>query len=553
MTLRNRLIIVTLIPLVLSVSMIGFIIYQTLHIQSSAKDDVDLLLKVKDLEQSLVVTSQSLANYTYNSSDANKDEALTMMTEVQENLAALSSVASVPGHKKIIGSIEGKYAELSDVSTKAFEKGNKAEIKRQSIRISGILNDMHLLKKRTNEWYEGILQETSQKIAFITNSSLIGSVLLILLSAIFSWMAARRITKPINAIVEKAEKISEGDLTADLSQLTFKENSRYEVDKLTEAFSKMVVNLKGTVQSIEEVSQNVKGFAEDVASYMTSLNESSSQVAVSTDELARGSQAISEDVQATAELMSVMGEQFSAVHHSSEQSATQSTQALESVDQGRVSLEKQMKLAEEISSSSNHIRSSVSEFAQFTKEIEGAANTVKDIADQTNLLALNAAIEAARAGEAGKGFAVVAEEVRKLADSSSKATDLIASMVSNIQNGISNIYNATEQGHALSKEQSQSMSETEQVFETISEHVSGIHSHLERLVEDMKTSSDMSQQVISAVENISAVTEETAAGTEEISASTEEQLRAFEQVMVKVEQLKEMTGVMERELENFTV
>jgi sensor domain CHASE-containing protein len=100
MTLRKRLIIVTLIPLALSVSMIGFIIYQTLNIQSSAKDDVDLLLKVKDLEQSLVVTSQSLANYTYNSSDANKDQALTMMTEVQENLASLSSVATVTEHKK---------------------------------------------------------------------------------------------------------------------------------------------------------------------------------------------------------------------------------------------------------------------------------------------------------------------------------------------------------------------------------------------------------------------------------------------------------------------
>jgi methyl-accepting chemotaxis protein len=533
--------------------MIGFIIFQTLNIQSSAKNDVELLLKVKDLEQSLVVTSQSLANYTYNSSDANKDQALTMLTEVQENLTSLSSIANVAEHKEMISSIEGKYTDLSNASEEAFNSGNKAEIKRQSIRISGILNDMHLLKKRTNEWYENILQETSKKIEFITTSSLIGSVLLILLSAIFSWIAARKITKPINAIVEKAEKISEGDLTADLTQLSFKENSRYEVDKLSEAFTKMVVNLKGTVQSIEEVSRNVKGFTEDVATYMQSLNESSNQVAVSTDELARGSQSISEDVQSTAELMSTMGEQFSAVHQSSKQSASQSTQTLESVNQGRISLEKQMKLAEEISSSSNHIKSSVSQFAQFTKEIERAANTVKDIADQTNLLALNAAIEAARAGEAGKGFAVVAEEVRKLADSSSIATDLISSMVSNIQKGISNIYSATEQGHALSGEQSQSMSETGRAFETISEHVSGIHSHLEYLVEDMKASSEMSQQVISAVENISAVTEETAAGTEEISASTEEQLRAFEQVIMKVEQLQEMTGVMEKELEKFKV
>jgi methyl-accepting chemotaxis protein len=552
MALKKRLLILGLIPLILSTIIIGYIVSQLISLQNSANEDVQVLLETEKLRGDLVVAKQALSNYSVNSTAENKQMVEGMLEETSTQISVLKKLLTVKNQQETLSSIEAKFTDLKTASDAALTEMNKPEIKRQSIRISGVLNDMYLLTNQTNDWYQNLLKENKRQIEFIVWVSVIGFILTIILSMAASTLLTRRIVKPLNIMVNNAEKMANGDLTISV-ELVKEKNSKFEVDKLQTAFHHMVLNLRSTVQSVHDIGSNVEKFTQDVRSQMTSLAESSNQVAVSTEELAKGSQSISEDIQSTAALMSLMGDDFAQNVRQSGESSASSKVALDSVEHGRASLNKQQQFAEMIAESSSSIMDSIEHFAQYTGEIEHASHAVREIADQTNLLALNAAIEAARAGDAGKGFAVVAQEVRKLAEDSSVATERIGNMVANIKNGIHSIMEASQKGKSLSTQQVDSMSVTEHAFKDISGNVSTIYENLVQLENGMHASNERTNQVIAAIENISAITEETAAGTEEISSSTEEQLRYFEQMNEQVGKLNGMTAEMKNELERFTL
>lgn len=549
MTLRKRLFLLSLIPLVLSSAIILFIVWQMVSLNASGEEDVEILTDLEKLNSDLLIIQQSLSNFSLSPTENNRLSTENQLEQTTGLLTELESVMPESSLEDQLLTIRNKYDQLVSESEAALSEGNIAEASRQSARTGGIINDIYYLKVLADDWYGNKLDETARQISIIVLISLGAIVVIIVISLIAAALISKRITKPLHQMLTQASKVAEGDLTVEVPLQSA--DTKFEIERLSHSFREMILSLRETVSSVENTSSRVADFSKDVSGKISELEESGQQIAASTDDLARGSQAISEDIQSTSEKMIELNQTFTESEALSVRSAEKGNQALSAVKKGRNSLKRQQAFAVENTEAASLISQKLTTFAAFTTEIQDAATFVKEIADQTNLLALNAAIEAARAGEQGKGFAVVADEVKKLAGQSAEATEKITAMVLNIQDGMNGITAAASTGQRISSEQLESMNLTELAFEEIAGKVQDIDQELHSLTNSMKQSSAYTSEVTAAMENVSAVTEETAAGTEEISASAEEQQISFGKVRESILHLQEMSRTMEQQMSRF--
>lgn len=369
-----------------------------------------------------------------------------------------------------------------------------------------------------------------------------------ILSVIFSLLFSKGIYSSIKKLKDAFSKASKGDLTSLVII-----NSKDEFEELGKEFNLMVCNISDLVNSVKRSSNVVLETAVALSSMSEETTASINEVSLAIGGVSGGASSQANNSAQSVITMEKLSVELDEITESTKEMGSISSEAEKLSVTGLNMVNTLIEKSDQSRKASVEVGKVVNDMRESTNQINAISDTISRITKQTNLLSLNASIEAARAGDAGRGFSVVADEIRKLAEQSNEATTEIKKIIDNIQFKSNLVVDTTERSKEISIEHEKAVSETQKIFNVIINSVSVLTDkvgNIQNFVDDIQIKKE---NVLGQIKNISTISEETASASEEVTASAEEINASMEEFTTYIQQLKELSEGLEKEINKFSL
>jgi methyl-accepting chemotaxis protein len=521
----------TLLAMLILTASVGY--YSTGRVIAAA-GDVTFSLKRKELATAIELgvrkQIRSASNYVIDGDEPSLQQYGQDKQEVSQQLNALGKILSTEKGKTLLAKIVQSTDRMSAITdqeialkrqSRAYEANDLASGPKAQESIKKVVADCselegwedQLAKEDLN--VEGQTESRADKItlALVACGLFVGIVTAVLIG--------RSITGSMTSMLGMIQKVSAKNLAVEDVRVT----SNDEIGQAAVALNSMKNSLHELVLSIAATAEHLASASEEISSGASQSVETARVQADQTRQVATAMQQMSSTVQEVSE--------------HSRKASDSSHQAAQAARQGGEVVEQTLSTMRSIAESSKTVAARIAELGKSSEQIGKIVAVIDDLADQTNLLALNAAIEAARAGEQGRGFAVVADEVRKLAERTTKATQGIGAMIESIQMETRNAVEAIELGS--------------RDVEVGVEKTTASGTALEEIIQMSEQVGDMISQIATAATEQSSATEQVNANVAQISSLTQGSSSAAEQTAKACAELSAMALDLQNLVNQFTL
>jgi methyl-accepting chemotaxis protein len=378
--------------------------------------------------------------------------------------------------------------------------------------------------------------------------TLILSLIIMLIATVSGVIMARRIIRPIILMSNSLKTFSKGDFT-----VGFTSDRKDEIGEMGNALSEMQQTLSTMVGEISTSAGKVTQSSKELTTVCSDTAEMAEGIARASGELATASTALATNSVDGFERLNNLADEIASITRRADGMRSSINETKQANEAGMNNIHELLDAVSANEEVTFKIKDMVDTLGYKSEAITDITTVIKTISEQTKLLALNAMIESARAGESGKGFAVVASEIRKLSDQTANSVESIERIIDEVSGSIKEAQEYVTKGSEVLVRTTSVSKDTRNSFKQIDKSITTIVQEIQVMIDSIEKVNYDKNEVVGAIESISAIAEETTSSTQEIASSLELQLTTIEKASSSAGQLQVIAEELEKLVGHFKI